>query len=415
MKNPIFDIDNWREIVATLSRNKTRTLLTAFGIFWGTAMLGMLMGGSSGVQGLMMRNFDGFATNSAMIFSGQTTMPYKGYQRGRNWMPTQGDVDALRTVFPEIDLISGVTQTQGNASHSDKTYPAFINGFTPDFFGIVSPIVLEGRVLNETDEQMLRKNCLIGKTVAAELFGTASPIGKFVQANNIYYRVVGVVTPRNDNVNMGGPLDQQLVIPLSVMRNNYNYGDKVNFIAFTVRDNATPGMIKDRVRRLLMSRHSIAPTDEEAVPFWDVSEQFEQIGGLFKGVDLLALFVGFGSLLAGIIGVGNIMWIIVKERTQEIGIRRAIGARPSDIIKQILSEAMVLTAVAGTAGITFAVAALTVAGELTKGPDGSVVGFQLSLSTAVGILFTFLILGIAAGIIPAIKAMRIKPVEALNG
>ena len=415
MKNPVFDIDNWREIVATLSRNKTRTFLTAFGIFWGTAMLAMLIGGAQGVRGLMMRNFDGFATNSAFIFSSNTTRAYKGYQKGRSWSLTQGDVDALREALPDIDAISGIVQAQGAVAYSDKTYAnGNIQGFTSEYYKVMMPIPVEGRLLNESDERQVRKNCLIGARIAAELFGTESPVGKFVLANGIYYNVVGVVKPSNDNIQIGGRMDEMLILPLSVIRQNYNLGENVYYIAFAVKDGSSPGKLRSSIKRILQTRHTISPLDDDAIPYWDISENFEQVDGLFNGIDLLAIFVGFGSLLAGIIGVGNIMWIIVKERTQEIGIRRAIGARPFDIIVQILSEAVVLTVVAGVAGICFAVMVLAVAGRLTASPDGTEVGFQLAFSSALTILGVFLVLGIGAGTIPAIKAMRIKPIEALN-
>ena len=209
-------------------------------------------------------------------------------------------------------------------------------------------------------------------------------------------------------------MEEMLILPLAVMRRNYNLGEKVYYIAFTAADGSSPGKLRSRIKRIIQTRHTISPDDDDAIPYWDISENFEQVDGLFSGIDLLALFVGFGSLLAGIIGVGNIMWIIVKERTQEIGIRRAIGARPRDIIAQILSEAVVLTTVAGVAGICFAVGVLGIAGKLTAGSDGTQVGFQLSFASAVWILMVFLVLGVSAGIIPALKAMRIKPIEALN-
>ncbi len=415
MKNPIFDIDNWREITATLSRNKTRTFLTAFGIFWGTAMLAMLIGGAHGVRGLMMRNFDGFATNSAFIFASNTTRAFKGYQKGRSWSLTQGDVDAICKAVPQIGAMSGVVDAEGEISYRDKSYPnGRIQGFTTDYYKVMEPLLVEGRLLNESDEQQIRKNCLLGSRVAAELFGTESPVGKYVQANNIYYHVVGVVKQRNDNINIGGNMEEMLILPLAVMRRNYNLGEKVYYIAFTAADGSSPGKLRSRIKRIIQTRHTISPDDDDAIPYWDISENFEQVDGLFSGIDLLALFVGFGSLLAGIIGVGNIMWIIVKERTQEIGIRRAIGARPRDIIAQILSEAVVLTTVAGVAGICFAVGVLGIAGKLTAGSDGTQVGFQLSFASAVWILMVFLVLGVSAGIIPALKAMRIKPIEALN-
>lgn len=413
MKNPVFDLDNWREIASTLARNKTRTLLTAFGIFWGTAMLAMLIGGAQGVRGMMMSNFKGFATNSAFVFGNKTTIAYKGYQRGRSWNITQGDIDALRMAIPQLGAISGVAQQNATLAYRDKTYVSSVMGVTPDYYRILEPQLLDGRLLNESDERQLRKNCLIGARAASELFGGASPLGSYVQANNIYYRVVGVVKPQSDNIQIGGNMENMLMLPLAVMRHNYNLGDRVEFCAFTPTAGHRPAELRPALERIVRSRHTIAPDDADAVSFWDISEQFEQVDNLFMGIDILALFVGIGSLLAGIIGVGNIMWIIVKERTPEIGIRRAIGARPSDIIAQVLSEAVVLTAVAGTAGICFAVAVLQCAAMVAAASFGDV-GFQLAFSSAMAVLGAFLVLGVGAGVVPAMKAMRIKPVEALN-
>ena len=208
-------------------------------------------------------------------------------------------------------------------------------------------------------------------------------------------------------------MDESIFIPSNSMRRSYNLGNKIDIFMMTFRQGTRPGNYEKRLRRIIASNHPIAPDDEGAFNYFNISEMFEMVDNVFAGITLLALVVGTGTLMSGIIGVGNIMWIIVRERTHEIGIRRAIGAKPRDIIVQILSESMVLTTVAGIAGIVFAVLLLGAAEMLTAGPQGTI-NFQLEFSQAAGILATFLILGTAAGVIPAVKAMKIKPIEALN-
>ncbi len=212
---------------------------------------------------------------------------------------------------------------------------------------------------------------------------------------------------------MNGRLDESILLPSSTFRRAFKRGDKVDVVMMVAKDGEKISNLKPRIRRVLSMRHAISPDDEPAIEIFDISEQFAMVDNLFTGVSLLALFIGLSTLLAGIIGIGNIMWVIVKERTQEIGIRRAIGAKPSDIIVQILSEGMMLTAVAGIAGICFAALALGVTQTLTAN-EISTPQFQMNLSQALAIMMTFAVLGTLAGLIPATKAMKIKPVEAIN-
>ncbi|WP_303036482.1 ABC transporter permease, partial [Duncaniella muris] len=227
-----------------------------------------------------------------------------------------------------------------------------------------------------------------------------------------YYKVVGIAGQTSE-IRMGAELDESVIIPYNSMRANYNLGNDVGMFMMTLRSGYLPGDYEKTVRRLIARNHPVDPADKGAVFFIDVSEKFKMVDNLFLGITLLALVVGAGTLMSGIIGVGNIMWIIVRERTHEIGIRRALGAKPRDIITQILSESMVLTTVAGLAGIVLAILLLGGA-EMAFSDDRGTIAFQLSFSQAVTILATFLVLGTAAGLIPAIKAMRIKPIEALN-
>ncbi len=415
MKLAIFDLDNWREIGATLSRNKTRTFLTAFGIFWGTAMLAMLHGGAVGLAGTMTRNFEGFATNMAAVIPDQTSISYKGFNKGMYWSMTTDDVERTCRMSRAIGLKSPIIGRYGNIAYGSKYTSGNVNGVTSDYWRIQEVKLYAGRVLNESDDRRKAKNVMIGKNVSDELFGSdpSAAIGKFVNVNGMYCLCVGVAGQKAD-VSINGRVDDAAFIPLSTMQLAYNTGNKVDFLIFTAKDGYKPKDVVPDLRRAVCSAHPIHPDDEKAFWVMDVSEMFEMVGNMFTGIDLLALFVGAGTLMAGIIGVGNIMWIIVRERTREIGIRRAIGAKPRDVIVQILSESSVLTVVAGTAGITFAAVVLYVADMITSEPGLSAAGFQLSFTAAVVILVLFLVLGTAAGLIPSLKAMRIKPVEAMR-
>lgn len=412
MKIQIFDIDNWLEIGATLSRNKTRTFLTAFGIFWGTAMLAMLFGGSKGLEDVMGRNFEGFATNSAIIFGGRTTMPYQGFIKGTPIELTTVDVENITHNVPGIKALASTQSNSAVASYGKKNSSTTVKGIDENFSLIMLPLVYEGRFISKADNINERKVCVIGKRVAGDLFGSESPLGRFVAMGGIYYRVVGVAGQSND-INMDSKIDESVLIPATTMRKAYNLGNKAGVVMMLVNDGVSPTTLKPRIEHELRKHHPIHPDDHNALFLFDVSEKFQMVDNLFMGITVLALFVGVGTLLAGVIGVGNIMWVIVKERTQEIGIRRAIGARPSDIVVQILLEGMTLTFIAGMAGICFAAVVLGVAQYILTVGD-SVPHFQLQFDVAVYIMMIFMTLGTAAGLIPAMKAMKIKPIEALN-
>ncbi len=412
MRNPVFDIENWREIGTTLAQNKTRTFMTAFGIFWGTAILSLLIGGSDGLRHFMSRNFEGFATNAAAIFPGRTTKSHAGFNKGMALELNMQDARNIRRAVPQIDRSSVVNFSHTEALYGRKKSSAQLTGVEEDYSKIFEPIIFEGRFINEADEANYRKVCVIGKKVADELFGTAQASGHEIQLNGIYYKVIGVVGQTSE-VNIGAKMDESVFIPYNTMSRSYNLGDRIDTFMMTFGDGYKPGDYEKQLRRIIASNHPIAPDDDGAFHYFNISEMFEMVDNVFAGINLLALFVGIGTLLSGVIGVGNIMWIIVRERTHEIGIRRAIGAKPRDIIIQILSESMVLTTVAGISGIVFAALILGVAEAASNGPTGPI-HFQLTFTDATGILITFLVLGTAAGIIPAVKAMRIKPIEALN-
>ena len=414
MKNPIFDIDNWSEIGATLSRNKTRTFLTAFGIFWGTAMLAMLWGGAAGLKGILMRNFDGFTTNMGVIQGQRTTISYRGFNKGMQIKINQTDLDALRERVPHIEASSGMKMQTANLAYNTMSKTGvFCRGVEPEFFEIQLPVIYKGRVFNDADVRERRKVVEIGKNIASELFGNEDPIGKFISINGIYFQVIGVLG-QSGEFSIGEKIDDSVTIPQNIMQDAFALGNDIDFVMFSVKPGYDPDDIKPSLMRVIRSNHPIHPQDENAIWMMNGAEQFRMVDNVFMGVSLLALFVGAGTLIAGIIGVGNIMWIIVKERTQEIGIRRALGAKPRDIILQVLSEGIVLTAIAGLAGIVFATLVLFIVEHATYDPLTGSANFMLKFNHAVGIMFIFLVLGTIAGLVPSIKAMKIKPIEAMR-
>lgn len=416
MKISIFDIDNWKEILATLSRNKTRTFLTGFGIFWGVAMLAMLMSGARGGEDLLRRNFAGFATNSGGMIPSATTMPYRGYQKGRTWRMTTSDVVTLRENFPELKAVIPTYQKGSSTFRNGKdSYAGQLVGAESNYTDMLVPRLYAGRFINEADVAAERRVAVVGKKVATQIFpGIDNPVGKLVEVDGSCYSVVGVVGDESE-IHLNGSLDEGVVIPASTFRRANGYGDRVDFIMMVAKDGEDLSEIIPGMKRVLFRRHDINPADDGAIWVINIAENFEQVDKLFSGIDLLALFIGLSTLIAGVIGIGNIMWVIVKERTREIGIRRAIGAKPRDIIAQVLCEGTVLTVISGLAGICFAALVLGIMQHAMNPPDAvSEARFQMSFGRAMGILGIFITLGILAGLIPSVKAMRIKPVEALN-
>ncbi|MDE6367419.1 MAG: ABC transporter permease [Muribaculaceae bacterium] len=408
MKTGFLDLENWREIGATLMRNKTRTLLTAFGIFWGTAMLAMLLGGADGLERMLRRNFEGFASNSAVLFANRRSISYQGFNKGSGWSMTTTDIDALRRI-EGVDAVAATDNTgQLPVAAGRYSTTAAVQGVDQDFMKAFLPTIRSGRFINESDQRHKAKVAVLGINVANKLFPAGNAIGEFVNLQGIYYKVVGIASQEAEVRVNGEKIDDTVTIPLSTLALAFNRGDYVGAAMLTALPGWSPGKLKPRIMRVLRARHPIHPDDTQALFFFDVSEQFAMVDSLFMGITLLAIFVGIGTLVAGIIGVGNIMWVIVKERTSEIGIRRAIGAKPLDIVVQVMSEGIALTSIAGTAGIVFAAAVLGVADTLTG------VRFQISFGTAAAIFAVFLVLGIAASIIPSLKAMKIKPIEAIN-
>ena len=409
------DIDTYKEIFTTLSRNKSRSFLTGFGVFWGVFMLLGLIGGGSGLQQLLSRNFEGFATNSVIIFAQNTTKPYAGFRKGRSWKMNYDDIERLKAQVKELDIVAPVLARWGpNATYGDKKYSCNVKGVLPEYQGVETPKLKYGRYINAMDMQQKRKVCVIGKRVYKTLFPNGdNPLGKLIRVDSIYYRVVGV-DYASGNISIDGSSEEAIVLPITLMREAYNYGDEVPLICGTAKPGVHVSDIMPKIRRVIAQNHQLDPTDEKGISIFNTEVMFGMVDNLFRGVNFLILLVGIGTILAGAIGVSNIMMVTVKERTNEIGIRRAIGATPRIILGQIITESIVLTISAGMGGLLFAVGILQLA-ELASTTDGIVtthyqIGFWMALG-AVALLST---LGVLAGLAPALRAMAIKPVDAMR-
>lgn len=408
------DIDTCEEILITITRNKTRSLLTAFGVFWGIFMLVALIGGGQGLEYMLKKNFEGFATNSGFLASQRTGEAYKGFRKGRWWNLESTDIEHLRSQVKEVEVITpSVARWGSKAVYEDKKYDCSVKGLYPDYLHIESQEMAYGRFINEVDIREARKVCVIGKRIYESLFKPGeNPCGKYVRVDGIYYQVIGMSSSEGD-MNIQGRASEAVTLPFTTMQQAYNLGGQIDVVCFTAKQGVKVSELQPKMEQIIKAAHYIAPNDKQAVMYLNAEAMFSMVDNLFNGINILVWMVGLGTLLAGAIGVSNIMMVTVKERTTEIGIRRAIGARPKDILQQILSESMVLTTIAGMFGISFAVMILQVA-DMLASSNGGDSHFQVSFGLAVGTCALLAALGMLAGLAPAYWAMAIKPIEAIR-
>ena len=411
----MIDFDRYKEILDTLTRNKTRSFLTGFGVFWGIFMLVSLLGGGKGLRELLSATFKGFANNSGMFFAMNTTKPYEGLKKGRSWSMSYKDLERVRQQVPEVEMVTPMISRWGStAVYEDKKASCVFKGLEQSFQGIEAPDIYYGRYLNDIDNLQKRKVCIIGKQVYKTLFPKGgNPCGKDIRVGPVFFKVVGVdYNPGKFNIN--GRAQESVVVPINVMRDAFAMGDTIHLLCFTGHKGYKVSEIVPKIRAVVARAHHVDPTDERALPAFNMESMFNMMDNLFNGVDFLAWLVGIGTLLAGAIGVSNIMMVTVKERTTEIGIRRAIGATPRNILTQIIAESITLISVAGMSGIVFTVMILQLA-EMASTTDGVVnTHYQISFTTAVGTVLFLCVLGVLAGLAPALRAMNIKPVDAMR-
>lgn len=417
----MFDADRWIEIWVTITRNKTRSLLTCFGVFWGILMLVILLGTGTGFKNAIFKNVDGFATNSLFFFTDRTSEPYRGFNKGRYWEMRNRDLEAIQREVKGIDAISPIIwgdRSDKNIVYGQVAGTYNVKGVYPDYFNIERQNLHFGRLLNDIDLRERRKVCLIGSRICEELFKNENPCGKYVRVNGLYYQVIGVVKQIASGVNIGGRAESSVFLPFSTMQQTLNQGDILHFLCMSAIPGHPIQQMIDNVTDLLKRQNEIAPTDPQAVTVLNLAAQFGMFENLFAGIDILVWLVGLGTLLAGIIGISNIMMVTVKERTREIGVRRAIGAKPWNIISQVMSESLTLTAMAGLLGLSAGVFLLDMVDKiLTLQPasdDIMIVNPGVNIGTAVAATIVLLCCGMLAGLIPAWRAMQIKAIDAIR-
>ena len=417
-----FDPDSWQEIFSTLKKNKLRTFFTAFGVFWGIFMLIIMLGSGAGLRNGVNSGFGDMATNSMFMWTQRTTVPYKGFPRGRFYNFNNTDTQALIDNIPEIEYIAprirGHSATgDNNTVRGERTGSFRIQGDYPDY-NLIDPVeIISGRFINNLDIKYKRKNVVIGERVYQEMFDQEEdPVGQYLRISGVYFKVVGLFRSKKGD-RQAEFENQQICMPFTTLQLTYNYGDVVGWYAVTAKPDIKVSVIEDKAKDILKRRHSIAPEDERAIGSANVEAEYRKMTNLFRGINGLIWIVGIGTLLAGIVGVSNIMMIIVKERTQEIGIQRAIGATPFYITKQVIIESVFLTAIAGYVGLVIGVGVIEAANYLLVEMQVSSDMFSkpsVDFNVAIKALIVLIVSGVVAGLIPARRAVSIKPIDALR-
>jgi ABC-type antimicrobial peptide transport system, permease component len=417
----MFDLDRFQEIWVTITRNKTRSLLTGFGVFWGIFMLVIMLGAGQGLENGMMKGLDGFATNSCFFYTSPTSEPYKGFKKGRRWDIHNRDIEVLKRTVKELEYASPMlwgARGTNNVARNDRAGSFTVRGLHPNYSKIEQQRMKYGRFINEVDILQKRKVCVIGTSVYEELFKrNENPLGHYIRVNGVYYQVVGVASGVS-RVSIGGRSSEQVAIPFSTMQQITNQGDVVHFMGATARKGYTAEQLEDRIKEVLRAQNNIAPTDLQAVGSFNLEKQFKMFDNLFLGISSLIWIVGMGTLLAGIIGVSNIMLVTVRERTREIGVRRALGAKPLTILNQVVSESLLLTSLAGVLGLCFGVGLLAAVNTgLESMPDTGNTFFSnpiIPFYVAVVSFGVLLVSGLIAGVLPAWRALQIKAIDAIR-
>ena len=418
----MFDLDNWQEIWATITRNKTRSILTGFGVFWGLFMLIILMGVGSGFQSGMGTLFDGFNVNSCFFYTSRTSEAYKGYRKGRRWAMNSRDIELIRQNSVSVQYISPMlfgASGQDNTVRGRKTGSYANQGILPDFFKVSQMEIVYGREINSVDIDNRRKVAIIGTDVYETLFDKGeNPIGEYIRLNGIYFQVVGVIRAMSQ-ATIGSDTKETVYIPFSTMQQTFSRGDRFWNLICTAKPGYPASMVEEEVKEIVKAAHDISPTDETAMGSWNMEKEYKQFQGLFTGIDILVLFVGLGALLSGVIGISNIMLVTVRERMREIGVRRALGAKPYIIIRQIMSESVVLTGIAGMIGFIVATGILIAISQAMSfsADDGEFSMFGpplISFKLALGAMGILILSGAVAGLMPAMKALQIKAIDAIR-
>ncbi|GAB3534648.1 ABC transporter permease [Pontibacter brevis] len=412
----MFDLDKWQEIGATMQKNKLRTFLTAFGVFWGIFMLVLLLGAGKGLENGVYNRFGDGAKNSIYVWSGKTAVTHKGMKPGREIKFTNEDLKAIEREVANLNILAPRNRVWGeytiNYKKQNGSYQVF--GAEPAFLALNGERPFRGRLLNKLDEQEKRKVVVLGEQVAKVLFGEVDPVGEYVNIRGMHFKVVGTFRASGNN---SGRREERAYIPFATLQSAFNQPNLVQMMALVAQEGVPAKELEDRLKKLLAQRHKFAENDDMALGVENTEAEYLKLMGLFSGIRIFVWIVGIGTLIAGIVGVSNIMMIIVKERTREIGVRKALGATPASIVSLILQESVVITAFSGYMGLLMGTGVLALLEYLLVSSGAELPFFakpEVDLGVAVSATVVLVLSGALAGLMPALKAANIKPIEALR-
>ena len=409
----LFDSDTWQEIYDSIRKNKVRTSITIIGVLWGIFLLVVLLGAARGMENGFKKLFGNFATNSVFVWTQSTDTPFKGFQEGRRFSLTMNDIEVLKSEYTkEIKLLAPRNQTNNLVIKDFKSGNFKVSGDYPILDQIQKKQLLYGRFLNENDISSIAKVAVISEDMYKQLFDKDEfPIGQYIKINSISYKVIGVYKPSN-TIDFDGDC---AYIPFSTFKKVYNTANKVDWMMITAHEGTDIEQMESDVLLTLKGLHKVHPDDERAFGSVNLGKEIGKVTGFITGMQFLTWFVGIATLIAGIFAIGNILLITVKERTKEIGIRRAIGATPKSIRQQIVLESVFLTTVAGMLGIIFGSFILFIIDTaFGQGEDAALVNPTVDIPIILIAFATLIVLGTLIGLIPAHMATVVKPIEALR-
>lgn len=419
----MFDFDDLHEIWSTVKKNKLRTFLTGFAIAWGIFMLIILLASGNGLRNGIAYNFRYMADNTVFCWTRYTTKPYKGYQSNRRIEFTEKDMLAIKRDHPEIALISARNYRSDTLAYNKEFLIGDIQAVHADYASIFYTPILSGRFINELDIIEKRKVIVLPPRMVDILFrDSVKPLGQSLKLGNLMFQIIGVFEEQNNN---GTPT---AFIPFTTGQSLYDGGYRIHEMAFTlkgVNTEAASEAFEERFRNNMARRHQFDPTDLNPIGMYNSGDEFRMWQGMNNGIALFIWIIGIGTLMAGIVGVSNIMLITVRERTKEFGIRKAIGAKPSSILKLIIVESVLVTAVFGYIGMISGIGLselinyvleMSAAGAGSGGGEETTVFHNptVDLGTALAATAVLVISGVFAGYFPARKAVKISAVDAMR-
>ncbi|GAA4273970.1 ABC transporter permease [Aquimarina gracilis] len=415
----IFEKDTWQEIYGAIRKNKIRTVITVIGVTWGVFLFVVLLGMAKGLDNSFRSQFNDFATNTMFVWGQQTSIPNGGFKRGRRMQLTLDDVEALRSQVNDIEYITPRNVTgqwgtpPGQFVRGSKSGAFKVFGDYPTIDKVSKKKIFDGgRFINEEDITYERKVCVIGEDIYKQFYDKdENAIGDFVRINGIYFKVIGVYKPTQS----GFEGDDSIFLPFTTFQTIFNQGKNISWMVITAKEDRNIVNTETKIKTLLKRIHNVHPEDTQAFGSFNLGEEVAKVNGFLSGMRLITYIVGIATLIAGVIAIGNVLLITVKERTREIGVRRALGATPAEVRGQIMLESILLTFLAGLIGFVFGTLVLwAINTAIGNNDDIPILNPTVDFFAVVGALLSIVLLGTLIGLIPAQKAVSIKPIEALR-